>query len=374
MLERFKVPIKEQVRVSEKSLRRTVTAFFGKMGESSEDAAIASDTLVTSDLRGVESHGVSNMLSHYRNGYENKKIKPRPNWRIVRETPGTANIDADNGLVVFLGRHAMQIAIDKAKKVGVGSVTVFNSEHSGAIGHHAMGAAQQDMIGMVMTSASARVVPTFASKALLGTNPIAVAAPARNEAPFLYDAATCSVAMNKIWIARRLGSMLGPGWICDNQGVPIEESILTPESDDEFLLLPLGGTREQGSHKGSGLAMIVDIMGPLLAGSLPDMLSNVDNVDRKQSHHFTAYNIEAFTELDTFKNNMDRMLQMIRETKPVSGEERVLYPGLIEYEEEQERRANGIPFHKEVMTWFEGLAEELSIPGLDTCEENIKSS
>ncbi len=374
MLERFKVPIKEQVRVSEKSLRRTVTAFFEKMGESFEDAAIAADTLVTSDLRGVESHGVSNMLSHYRNGYKQKKIKPQPNWRIVRETPGTANIDADNGLVVFLARHAMQIAIEKAKKVGVGSVTVFNSEHSGAIGHHAMGAAQQDMIGMVMTSASARVVPTFASKALLGTNPIAVAAPARNEAPFLYDAATCSVAMNKIWIARRLGSMLGPGWICDNQGVPIEESILTPESDDEFLLLPLGGTREQGSHKGSGLAMIVDIMGSLLAGSIPDMLWNVDNKDRKQSHHFTAYNIEAFTEVDTFKDNMDRMLKMIRETKPVSGEERVLYPGLIEYEEEQDRRANGIPFHKEVMAWFEGLAEELSIPGLETGEVNIKSS
>ena len=134
MLETFKVPKKEQVRISETSLRRSVTAFFEKMGESSEDAAIAADTLVTSDLRGVESHGVSNMLRYYREGYENEKIKARPNWHIVRETPGTANIDADSGLVVFLGRHAMQIAIEKAKKVGVGAVTVFNSEHSGAIG------------------------------------------------------------------------------------------------------------------------------------------------------------------------------------------------------------------------------------------------
>jgi len=365
MLETFKVPIKDQVRISEISLRRSVTAFFEKMGESSEDAAIAADTLVTSDLRGVESHGVSNMLRYYHEGYENKKIKAQPKWHIVRETPGTANIDADNGLVVFLGRHAMQIAIDKAKKVGVGAVTVYNSEHSGAIGHHAMGATQQDMIGLVMTTARARVVPTFASKALLGTNPIALAAPARNEAPFLFDAATCSVAMNKIWIARRLGSLLGPGWICDNQGVPIEESILTPESDDDFLLLPLGATREQGSHKGYGLAMIVDIMGSLLAGSLPDMLSNVENKDRKQSHHFTAYNIDAFTEVDTFKDNMDRMLNMIRETKPVSGEERVIYPGLLEHEEEQERRENGIPFHKEVITWFSEMTGELSIPDIE---------
>ena len=367
MLEKFKVPIKEQVRISEKSLRRTVTAFFEKMGESSEDAAIAADTLVTSDLRGVESHGVSNMLRAYRNGYEKGIIKAQPKWRIVHETPGTANIDADNGLVVFLGRHAMQIAIDKAKKVGVGAVTVFKSEHSGAIGHHAMGAAQQDMVGLVMTSASARVVPTFASKALIGTNPIAVAAPARNEAPFLYDAATCSVAMNKIWIARRLGSKLGPGWICDNQGEPILESILTPESDNDFLLLPLGATREQGSHKGFGLAMIVDVMSSLLAGSIPDMLSNEDKKDRKQSHHFTAYNIEAFTEIDIFKDNMDRMLKMIRETKPISGEDRVVYPGLIEYEEEQDRRVHGIPFHKEVVAWFEEMTRELSIPDIETC-------
>lgn len=365
MLEIFKVSKKEQIRISEKSLRRSVMAFFEKMGEISEDAAIATDTLVSSDLRGVESHGVSNMLRYYLDGYMKEKIKARPNWHIVNETPGTATLDADNGLVVFLGKHAMQIAIDKAKKVGVGAVTVFNSEHSGAIGHHAMSAVQQDMIGLVMTSASARVVPTFASKALLGTNPIAVAAPTRNEAPFLYDAATCSVAMNKIWIARRLGSMLGPGWICDNQGLPIEESILAPESDDDFLLLPLGSTREQGSHKGFGLAMIVDIMSALLAGSIPDMLSSVDHKDRKQSHHFTAYNIEAFTELDTFKDNMDRMLKMIRETKPISSEERVLYPGLLEHEEKQARQENGIPFHKDVVTWFKEMTGHLSIPDIE---------
>ena len=116
MLEIFKVPKKEQIRISEKSLRRSVMAFFEKMGEISEDAAIATDTLVSSDLRGVESHGVSNMLRYYLDGYMKEKIKARPNWHIVNETPGTATLDADNGLVVFLGKHAMQIAIDKAKK------------------------------------------------------------------------------------------------------------------------------------------------------------------------------------------------------------------------------------------------------------------
>ena len=123
MLERFKVPLDEQVLVSEESLRRTVTEFFEKMGETPEDAAIAADPLVTSDLRGVESHGVSNMLRTYHYQYKNKHINAQANWKIVREKPGTANIDADKGLVIIIGRHAMQIAIDKAKQVGIGTAS-----------------------------------------------------------------------------------------------------------------------------------------------------------------------------------------------------------------------------------------------------------
>ena len=365
MLERFKVPLKDQVRISEESLRRTVTAFFEKMGETPEDAAIGADTLVTSDLRGVESHGVSNMLRIYQSLYEKGIIKANPNWRIVKETAGTANIDADSGLVIIIGRHAMQSAIDKAKKVGVGAVTVYNSGHSGAIGHHAMQAAEQGMVGLVTTAAGVLVVPTFASKGLFGTNPIAVAAPACNEAPFLFDAATCSVAMNKIFLARRLGSNVEPGWICDAQGEPIMKAMPTPENNEDFYLLPLGGTREQGSHKGYGFAMITEIMGSLLAGSIPSMLAGGAEEKSISKHHFAAYNIEAFTDLDTFKDNMDRMLKMIRETKPASGHERVLYPGMLEHEEILERKAQGIPLHKEVVEWFGNMTNELEISKLE---------
>ena len=363
MLERFKVPIEEQVLVSEESLRRTVTELFEKMGETPEDAAIAADTLVSSDLRGVESHGVSNMLRAYHTQYKEKKIRSQPNWKIVREKPGTATINADKGLVIILGRKAMQIAIDKAKEVGIGVVTVYNSGHSGAIGHFALQAVQNNMIGMVMTTGGMNVVPTFASCGLIGTNPIALAAPTRNEAPFLFDAATSSVAGNKIELARRLGTKLEPNWITDSDGKPIMESVHVP--DTPIQLLPLGGTREQGSHKGYGLGLAAEIMGSILAGSIPCMLASAGEEGFMHKHHFAAYNIEAFTDLDTFKDNIDRMLKMIRETKPASGHERVIYPGMLEHEEEKERRANGIPLHKEVIEWFGNMTNELEISSLE---------
>jgi LDH2 family malate/lactate/ureidoglycolate dehydrogenase len=362
MLERFKVPPEDQVRVTHESLRVTSAAIFEKMGETHQDAAIAADVLVATDLRGVESHGVSNMLRYYVQYYQDGSMKARPDWRIVREAPGTATIDADAGLAIILGPKAMQIAIDKAKKVGVGVVNMFNAGHSGAIGHHAMLAAEQDMIGMCMTAGGLRVVPTFGAEPMFGTNPIAIAAPAGKEAPFLFDAATCSIAVNKIRLAERLGEKLLPGWVTDADGTPIMEETAVV-TDDVHALLPLGATREQGSHKGYGFAMMAEVLATLLSGALPTMLEG-DGV--KGKHYFAAYNIEAFTDVDTFKDNMDAMLQRLKNTRPAPGHDRVLYPGLSEYEDEQDRRANGIPLHKEVVQWIQDTASEFAVPTLTT--------
>src|SRR6059036_2977489 len=174
ILERFKVPAKDQVLVSEAALRRTVTQIFEKLGLSPEDSAEGADVLTMTDLRGVETHGVSNMLRAYVRDYKAGKLDPRPGWRVVRESPGTAVIDAERRLGIMVGPKAMRLAIDKARTVGVGVVTVYNSGHFGAIGHFAMQAAQQNMVGVCFTGAGLSVVPTFASKPLLGTNPIAI--------------------------------------------------------------------------------------------------------------------------------------------------------------------------------------------------------
>ncbi|MBI3329856.1 MAG: Ldh family oxidoreductase [Nitrospinae bacterium] len=359
ILERFKVPHGEEVRVPEQALRQTVTAIFEKIGLSHEDAAEGADVLVMTDLRGVESHGVSNMLRVYVQGYLAGTLNPRPNWRIVRESPSTATIDADRALGIIVGPKAMRIAIDKARTVGMGVVTIGNSGHLGAVGQHATLAAKEDMIGVCMTASGMQVVPTFAAEPRFGTNPISIAAPARHEAPVLFDAATSAIAGNKIRLAARVGATLLPGWVTDKEGNPImEESPVLPRG--QYLQLPLGGTREQGSHKGYGLALMVDILCTLLSGTLPTML----DASSGSKHYFAAYNIAAFTDLDQFKDTMDQMLRTLRNTRPLKGHERVLYPGLSEYEDEQDRRANGIPLHKEVIQWFEGITRELSIPGL----------
>jgi LDH2 family malate/lactate/ureidoglycolate dehydrogenase len=361
ILERFKVPAKDQVLVTEAALRRTVTQIFEKLGVSADDAAEGADVLTMTDLRGVETHGVSNMLRMYVRDYKAKKLNPAPGWQVVRESPGTAVIDAERRLGVMVGPRAMRLAVDKARRVGVGVVTVFNSGHFGAIGHYAMQAAAHDMVGVCFTGAGLSVVPTFAAKPLLGTNPIALAAPARHEAPMLFDAATSAIAGNKIRLAIRIGSPLLPGWVTDKDGTPIMEE--KPVFDrDEYYQAPLGGTREQGSHKGYGFALMAEVLSTVLAGALPTMLMPGSG----SKNHFAAYSIEAFTDLERFKDTMDAMLKTLRTATPAPGEERVLYPGLSEAEETQHRRAHGIPLHKEVLQWFAECTSELGLPPLAT--------
>ena len=359
ILERFKVPEKDQVFVSEAALRATVTQIFEKLGLTPADAAEGADVLTMTDLRGVETHGVSNMLRAYVRDYKAGKLDPRPGWRVVRESPGTAVIDAERRLGIMIGPKAMRLAIAKARTVGVGVVTVYNSGHFGAIGHYAMQAASQDMVGACFTGAGLSVVPTFASKPLLGTNPIALAAPARHEAPMLFDAATSAIAGNKIRLAMRVGSPLLPGWITDKDGTPIMEEKPVFDRED-FYQAPLGGTREQGSHKGYGFALMAEVLSTLLSGALPTMLV----AGSGSKNHFAAYNVEAFTDLEQFKDTMDAMLKTLRTAQPAPGEERVLYPGLSEAEEVQSRRAHGIPLHKEVLQWFAECTTELGVARL----------
>ncbi len=358
MLERFKAPEVDRVHVPEDSLRGAVTAIFEKMGETPEDAALGADVLVTADLRGVETHGVSNMLRAYVSLYGDGTLKANADWRIVRESPATATIDAAGGHGIILGPKAMRVAVEKARNVGIGAVAMLNAGHSGPIGHHAMLAAEQDMVGMTMTSAGAKIVPTFGAEPRLGTNPIAIAAPARSEAPFLYDAATSAIAGNKIRLAKRVGAELLPGWITDLDGNPNEVPVSVPDIDDMHML-PLGGTREQGSHKGYGFGMMAEIMCSLLAGAAPPMLGG-----ELSRHFFAAFDIAAFTDLDEFKDTMDSTLRKLRTTKPAPGHERVLYAGLSESEEMIDRRANGIPLHREVVEWFDHITGELGLPPL----------
>ncbi len=364
MLEQFKVPKDIAVKIKEGNLRDVVTEVFRQMGVPEDDCHIGADVLVKADMRGVETHGVSNMLRSYVNGFRDGSINPTPTMQVLRETPATANVDADRGLGVIMTPKAMDMAIEKAKATGVGMVTIRNGRHLGMASYHAMMALEHDMIGVCMTSCPPSVLPTFGAEPRLGTNPIALAAPAGQEPPFVFDAATSTVAGNKLGLARRLGNDLMGGWVADNDGVPIMESVEPPlpghasQGRASSFLLPVGGTREMGSHKGYGLSCIVDILGGILSGGGYGFSPGRPNF----GHYVAAYSVEAFMDTAEFKRTMDEWIRMLESTKPAKGQERVVYPGRLEAEEQQIREAEGIPFHPEVVDWFKEICGELSIP------------
>lgn len=357
MLEQFHVPEDSAVRVSHTALLETAKAMFERVSVPHDDARIAADALVRADLRGVDSHGVSNMLRTYLSACKSGVINPQPNIKVLCETPATANLDSDRGLGVVAAPKAMEMAISKAKDVGVGMVTVCNGRHLGMASYHAMMALEHDMIGVCVTTAAPRVVPTFGAVPRMGTNPIAVAAPAKREPPFVFDAATSVISGNKITIAHRLGTKLLGGWVPDDNGVPIMEEVESP-THAMPAILPLGSTREMSSHKGYGLACVVDILSGILSGGGYGIFPG-----RPYNYHMVAaYRIDAFTDVDGFKGMMDEFLQTLKETPPAPGYDRVLVPGQPEWEMEQDRLANGIPLHEEVIQWFRRTCKEMGIP------------
>ena len=356
MLERFKVPEKDRVYVSHERIRAVTEAIFRHSGVPASEAAGSTDVLIKNDLRGVESHGVSNGLRRYVSEYGSGKLNPTPNFKVTRESKTTMTIDADRALGTQVGPWAMQQAIDRAKEFGMGAVAVTNSGHLAGCGYYAMMAAQQGMIGHCMTAGgSHQTVPTWGSKPVMGTNPIAWAAPARKMPPFLFDVATTQVAGNKIGLARRTGAKIMGGWIANLEGEPILEEI-DPPNNGEYYLLHIGGTRENGSHKGFGLALMNEIICNELSGYGPGPIRRTPG-----GHFFQAYDIEAFTAREKFLDDMDELLKYIADVPPARGFERVVYAGLLEDEEEKKRLEDGIPYHREVVEWFESYCAEAGI-------------
>ena len=346
----FKVNTEEASFVTADSLRQQATTVLTAIGMRSDEAAVAADGLVCADLRGVESHGVSNMLETYVRWVESGHMNPRPDIRVIRDRPSTASWDTDRGLGLSLGLRAMDTAIEKARDTGVGMVTLGNGRHIGMLAYTAMRALDHGMIGMVMTAASPRVLPTFGSEPKLGTNPIAVAVPARNEPAFVFDAATSVIPANKITSARRVGDDLPGGLVADGDGLPI----LTPSPPDPETatrLLPLGSAYETGSHKGYGLACVTEIMSSLLSDT-----AHVAKLGLSFANHFlAAMDIDAFVDRESFLTAMDELLVDLKSTPPIPGQDRVLVAGEPEAEYERVRSVDGIPLHPAVVDTLRDL-------------------
>ena len=353
MLERFHVPSDIAIHVGIDDLTATVVDIFLKMGMPADEADQATEVLVYADIRGIETHGVSNMLRSYVVQFAEGKMNPTPNPKIIREMPAAATLDCDGGHGLVVGPMAMNMAIERAKIYGIGTITANNGRHFGAAAYHAAMAIPHGMIGVAMTTGGMQVLPVDGAKPMFGLNPIAIGVPTNSEAPFIFDASMSSVAGNKIALAKRLGVDIAAGWIAGEDGVPIMEESPVPDS---YFMLPTGGSRENGAHKGSSLGIWVEIMCGLLGatGAGPNRQGGA-------AHHFIAYNIEAFTDLESFKDDMDIYMSEIKNTPPIPGAERVVYAGLPEHEAEIERRENGIPFHPEVIDWFRDITSELEL-------------
>lgn len=353
MLERFKVPDDIAVRVDQADIRRSVEDIFGAFGMPDEDAKAAADVLIYADLRGIDSHGVSNMMRAYVAGFRAEHINPTPKIRRTTDVGGAISIDCDNGLGLAQSAGFMNETIDRARSTGVAVMTAYKGQHYGPSAYYAHMALEHDMVGISMTAGGVLVAPTQGAQPMLGLNPIGIAAPSNSEAPFIFDASMSSVAGNKIQLLRRVGGDVVPGWVTDSEGAPIMQESPVP---DGFMMLPLGGTREIGSHKGFGLSMMVEILCTVLAGTGGGPFRR-DGV----GHFFMALDIAKFCDVSQFKDDMDQYLRGLLECKPAPGETRVVYPGIPEAEAEQERKEQGIPYHPEVIDWFKTTLGELQL-------------
>ncbi|HEX6426468.1 MAG TPA: Ldh family oxidoreductase [Niastella sp.] len=342
------------------------TGVFKHIGCSEEQAALAAKVLISADLRGIDSHGVAR-LSGYVRLWEAKRVNATPTIKIIHETPSTAVVDGDSGLGLVVAPFAMQVAIDKAKNVGTGWVSVQNSNHFGIAGYHAMMALQHDMIGVAMTNASPLVAPTFSTERLLGTNPICVSIPAGEEPAFVADLATTTAANGKLEILQRKNLEAPQGWIQDKDG---QSSTNAHELKTGGALLPLGGDRERGSHKGYALGAVVDIFSAVLSGAnygpwvppFPAYVPMPTGMPGKGiGHFFGAMRIDAFRNADEFKQHMDNWIRRFRSAKTVAGEEKVIIPGDPEREMEAVRMKEGIPLLGAVETDLTALGERFGI-------------
>lgn len=339
---------------------------FKKMGHSEKDATMAAKVLISADIRGIDSHGIAR-LSGYVRLWEENRVNSRPNVKVVYQTPSTAVVDGDAALGLIAGPSAMKIAIEKAKNVGTGWVAVKNSNHYGIAGYHSMMALEEDMIGISMTNASPLVAPTFSTDRMLGTNPISIAIPTKTQPPFVADMATTTIANGKLEVLQRKSEDAPLGWVQDKDGNPTTDCESVKKGG---ALLPLGGDKEHGSHKGYILSSIVDIFSAILSGAnygpwVPPFVNFLQTSERSVGegigHFFGAMRVDAFRPKKDFFNHIDNWISTFRNCKPIAGQEKVLIPGDLERTMEKEKMTHGISLSLSVIKDMNSLAEKFNL-------------
>ena len=349
------------------TLRKFMRDVFKSLKVPQGDAEIISDVLITSDLRGIDSHGIQRCKMYY------DRIKagiydPKTEIEIVNDNTATALVDGHCGMGHVIAYKAMKLAIKKAKMYGLGAVAVRNSTHFGIAGYYSLMAIKEGMIGFVTTNTRPAVPPTFGVEPMLGTNPLTYGAPTDEEFPFLMDAATSIIQRGKVEVYNRIHKPLPDGLIIANNGNSKTNAgiVLNKLLDRSAALLPLGGKGEATSgHKGYGYATFAEILSAALQNGifLRDTAGVIeDGQERlKVGHFFLAINISNFLPLELFKETAGNIMRELRSSKTVPDKDKIYTAGEKEYDAEIERKQTGIPINKSLQRDIKIMKEELGL-------------
>jgi L-2-hydroxycarboxylate dehydrogenase (NAD+) len=352
-----------------KTMEEFMADVFRGIGVPAEDAKVCAEVLIAADKRGIDSHGVGRLKPIYYDRIKEGIQNPVTNFEIVREGLTTAVIDGHDGMGHVIGKMAMQMAIDKAKRHGMGMVAVRNSTHYGIAGYYSLMAIENGMIGITGTNARPSIAPTFGVENMLGTNPLTFGMPTDEPFPFFLDCATSITQRGKIEVYDRLGKELPEGWVIDEAGNARTDThqVLIDLVKGKAALTPLGGIGEDtGGYKGYGYATVVEILSAALqGGSFLKGLLGFDNEGNKRPYHlghfFIAINIEEFTELESFKKTTGDILRDLRNSRKAPGCERIYTAGEKEYENWLYRKDKGVPINESLQKDIIALKKELNL-------------
>jgi len=344
-------------------IREQIVSILSAWKMKPELVEITAGIMVDTDLAGIDSHGIS-MLTTYEEKVLAGKLQLQAEPRVVRENAVTALIDAGAGLGYAASVMGARLAADKAAANGLGAVGVTNSHHFGPAGYYAKIMSDRGLIGIATCqSRTVCVSPTRSATRVFGTNPIAFAAPARRNPPFLLDMATATVAANKIKLYAYKGKPLPAGWVLDENGKPVCDAKLANEyiwHKDRGGLSPLGGTAEMRSHKGYGLGMMVQILGStLVGGSFAAIDEPSGRLDKRDNigHFFLAIDPKCFRPEGEFERDLDEMIDFLHAQPPINPEEPVLVPGDPELQSRKQRSKEGVPLSAALVENIRGICE-----------------
>ena len=346
-----------------------MTAVFEKMGVPTEDARLCADVLLESDRRGIESHGCNRFKPIYIDRIKSGILNPVTKIDILKETPTTAVLDANDGMGMVASKKAMDMCIEKAHKYGMGMVAVRNSSHYGIAGYWTGLAAKENMIGISGTNARPSVAPTFGVENMLGTNPLTFSMPTDEPFPFTLDCATSVIQNGKIEYYARINHDTPKGLVISREGEELTDSaeILKKIRSQQAALAPLGGFGETtGGYKGYGYSTVVEILSAALQSGL--FLKALDGKDEEGKirpyhlgHFFIAIDTEAFMGAEAFKKTCGDILRDLRGSEKAPGQERIYTAGEKEYDVWMYRKDKGVPVTEAVQKEVIGLRDEFGL-------------